>query len=33
VRDATLTDTDALLEEVGYTRAEIASLRKEGVAA
>jgi alpha-methylacyl-CoA racemase len=33
VRDATVTDTDALLQEAGYTAAEIASLRAEGVAA
>src|SRR3954447_4575348 len=33
VRDATVTDTDALLEEVGYSAAEIAALRDEGVAA
>lgn len=33
VRDATITDTDALLEEVGYSAAEIAALREEGVAA
>jgi len=33
VRDATITDTDALLQEVGYTAAEIAALRAEGVAA
>jgi crotonobetainyl-CoA:carnitine CoA-transferase CaiB-like acyl-CoA transferase len=33
VRDTPATDTDALLREVGYTDAEIASLREEGVAA
>ena len=33
VRDATVTDTDALLGEVGYSAAEIAALREEGVAA
>jgi alpha-methylacyl-CoA racemase len=33
VRDATITDTDALLGEVGYSAAEIAALRDEGVAA
>ena len=33
VRDATVTDTDALLREVGYSAAEIAALREEGVAA
>jgi alpha-methylacyl-CoA racemase len=33
VRDATITDTDALLQEVGYSAAEIAALRDEGVAA
>ena len=33
VRDATITDTDALLQEVGYSAAEIAALRHEGVAA
>ena len=33
VRDATVTDTDALLQEVGYSAAEIAALREEGVAA
>jgi alpha-methylacyl-CoA racemase len=33
VRDATVTDTDALLGEVGYSAAEIAALRREGVAA
>ena len=33
VRDATITDTDALLGEVGYSAAEIAALREEGVAA
>ena len=33
VRDATITDTDALLREVGYSAAEIAALRDEGVAA
>ena len=33
VRDATITDTDALLQEVGYSAAEIAALREEGVAA
>ena len=27
------TDTDALLREVGYSEAEIAALREEGVAA
>jgi alpha-methylacyl-CoA racemase len=32
-RDATITDTDALLGEVGYSAAEIAALREEGVAA
>jgi len=33
VRDATITDTDALLREVGYSAAEIAALREQGVAA
>jgi alpha-methylacyl-CoA racemase len=33
MRDATLTDTDALLQEVGYSAAEIAALKQEGVAA
>jgi alpha-methylacyl-CoA racemase len=33
VRDATVTDTDALLGEVGYSAVEIAALREEGVAA
>ena len=33
VRDATATDTDALLQEVGYSATEIAALREEGVAA
>jgi alpha-methylacyl-CoA racemase len=33
VRDATVTDTDALLKEAGYSVAEIAALREEGVAA
>jgi len=33
VRAATVTDTDALLAEVGYSAAEIAALRDEGVAA
>ena len=33
VRDATITDTDALLGEVGYSAAEIAALREQGVAA
>jgi alpha-methylacyl-CoA racemase len=33
VRPATVTDTDALLGEVGYTAAEIAALREDGVAA
>ncbi|HEV7524282.1 MAG TPA: CaiB/BaiF CoA-transferase family protein [Acidimicrobiia bacterium] len=33
VRDATVTDTDAILGEVGYSAAEIAALREEGVAA
>jgi alpha-methylacyl-CoA racemase len=33
VRDATVTDTDSLLGEVGYSAAEIAALREEGVAA
>ena len=33
VRDPTITDTDALLHEVGYSAAEIAALRDEGVAA
>jgi len=33
VRDATVTDTDALLQEAGYSAAEIAALRAEGVAA
>jgi alpha-methylacyl-CoA racemase len=33
VRDATVTDTDALLSEVGYSAAEIVALREEGVAA
>jgi alpha-methylacyl-CoA racemase len=33
VRDATVTDTDALLREAGYSAAEIAALREEGVAA
>jgi len=30
VRDATVTDTDALLQEVGYSAAEIAALRGRG---
>jgi len=33
VRDTPVTDTDALLREVGYSDAEIAALREEGVAA
>lgn len=33
MRDATITDTDALLQEVGYSAAEIAALRDGGVAA
>jgi alpha-methylacyl-CoA racemase len=33
VREATVTDTDALLQEVGYSAAEIAAMRDEGVAA
>ncbi len=33
VRDATVTDTDALLAEVGYTAEAIASLRAEGAVA
>jgi alpha-methylacyl-CoA racemase len=33
VRPATVTDTDALLREVGYSAAEITALRAEGVAA
>ena len=33
VRDASVTDTDALLREVGYSATEIAALREEGVAA
>ena len=33
VRDATITDTDALLGEVGYSAAEIAALREQGAAA
>jgi alpha-methylacyl-CoA racemase len=33
VRDAAVTDTDALLQEVGYSAAEIAALREQGVAA
>jgi alpha-methylacyl-CoA racemase len=33
VRAATVTDTDALLGEVGYSAAEIAALRDDGVAA
>jgi len=33
VRDATVTDTDALLRETGYSTDEIAALREEGVAA
>jgi alpha-methylacyl-CoA racemase len=33
VRDATVTDTDAVLREAGYSAAEIAALRNEGVAA
>jgi len=33
VRDATVTDTDALLGEVGYSAAEIVALREKGVAA
>jgi hypothetical protein len=33
VRDATVTDTDALLGEAGYSHEEIAALREEGVAA
>jgi alpha-methylacyl-CoA racemase len=33
VRDASVTDTDALLGEVGYSAAEIAALREQGAAA
>jgi alpha-methylacyl-CoA racemase len=33
VRAATVTDTDALLREVGYSAAEIAALREKGIAA
>ncbi|HUI48727.1 MAG TPA: CaiB/BaiF CoA-transferase family protein [Acidimicrobiia bacterium] len=33
VRDATVTDTDSILGEVGYSAAEIAALREQGVAA
>jgi alpha-methylacyl-CoA racemase len=33
VRDASITDTDALLGEAGYSGEEIAALRREGVAA
>jgi hypothetical protein len=33
LRAATVTDTDALLGEVGYSAAEIAALREDGVAA
>ena len=33
VREATATDTDSLLSEVGYSASEIATLREEGVAA
>ncbi|HEY5172066.1 MAG TPA: CoA transferase, partial [Acidimicrobiia bacterium] len=33
VREAAVTDTDALLQEAGYSVAEIAALRAEGVAA
>jgi alpha-methylacyl-CoA racemase len=33
IRDATATDTDALLREVGYSSEEISALRAEGVAA
>jgi crotonobetainyl-CoA:carnitine CoA-transferase CaiB-like acyl-CoA transferase len=33
IRDAIVTDTDSLLEEAGYSAAEIAALREEGVAA
>ena len=33
VRDATITDTDALLGEAGYSPSEIAALREEGAAA
>ena len=33
VRDATVTDTEALLGEAGYSAAEIAAMREEGVAA
>jgi hypothetical protein len=32
-RDATVTDTEALLGEAGYSADEIAALRAEGVAA
>jgi alpha-methylacyl-CoA racemase len=32
-RDATVTDTDALLGEAGYSTAEIAAMREEGIAA
>jgi crotonobetainyl-CoA:carnitine CoA-transferase CaiB-like acyl-CoA transferase len=32
-RDATVTDTEALLGEAGYSAAEIAAMREEGVAA
>ena len=33
VRDATVTDTDALLAEVGYDADTVASLRAEGAVA
>jgi crotonobetainyl-CoA:carnitine CoA-transferase CaiB-like acyl-CoA transferase len=33
VRDASITDTDAVLGEAGYSPDEIAALREEGVAA
>jgi alpha-methylacyl-CoA racemase len=33
MRDATITDTDQLLREVGYTADEIAAMRREGAAA
>jgi crotonobetainyl-CoA:carnitine CoA-transferase CaiB-like acyl-CoA transferase len=33
VREATVTDTDSLLREAGYSASEIATLREEGVAA
>jgi len=32
-RDATITDTEAVLGEAGYSAAEIAAMREEGVAA